>query len=207
LTSHDVAVIRQPGSRLSLDSARDRDSARRGESRVRLHERRQLQPDSQLQASDPKTYRRFKVTGVPRQNPFVLTLSKCDVAEPLRRAARYAAPCIRVIRARIDLTAAGGILNRDIAEMLILSVQIVGKFRERCFHAGLAGLNEQPRSGRPPTRTDAETRTYASTRRNYQDWRRATVRRRLTPSTCRPQEERTKAHRADDSTTAEGLGA
>jgi len=96
-----------------------------------------------------------EVTGVPRQSPFVITLSKRDEVELRRRAARYTAPYMEVIRARIVLMAAQGMQNKDIAEKLMLPVQIVSKWRKRYYEEGLAGLEERARPGRPPARTSA----------------------------------------------------
>jgi len=90
---------------------------------------------------------------VPRQSPFVITLSVADERELRRRAVRYTAPYMEVVRARIILMAAAGMQNKDIAERLMLPVQIVTKWRKRYFEQGLAGLDERPRPGRPPTRT------------------------------------------------------
>ena len=87
---------------------------------------------------------------MPRQSPFVITLSRDDEAELRRRAARYTAPYIEVVRAKIVLMAAEGMQNKDIAEKLMLPVQIVTKWRKRYFEEGLAGLDERPRPGRPP---------------------------------------------------------
>ena len=91
---------------------------------------------------------------MPRQSPFVITLSKRDEAELRRRAARYTAPYIEVIRARIVLMAADSMQNKDIAEKLMLPVQIVSKWRKRYYQEGLAGLEERPRPGRLPARTN-----------------------------------------------------
>ena len=52
---------------------------------------------------------------MPRQSPFVITLSQREEAELRRRAARYTAPHMEVIRARIVLLAADGMQNVDIA--------------------------------------------------------------------------------------------
>lgn len=90
---------------------------------------------------------------MPRQSPFVITLSAADERELRRRAARYTAPYMEVVRARIILMAAAGMQNKDIAQRLTLPVQIVTKWRKRYFEQGLAGLAERPRPGRPPAGT------------------------------------------------------
>jgi transposase len=57
-----------------------------------------------------------------------------------------------VMRARIILLAAEGLQNKVIAERLQMPAQIVSKRRKRFCVEGLAGLEERPRSGRPPRR-------------------------------------------------------
>ena len=96
---------------------------------------------------------------MPRQSPYTIVLTTAERRELRRRAARYTAPYREVVRARIALMAAEGLQNKEIAERLSLPVQIVTKWRKR-FHADrLAGLEERPRTGRPPTKrvTDAPT--------------------------------------------------
>jgi DNA-directed RNA polymerase specialized sigma24 family protein len=89
---------------------------------------------------------------VPRQSPYTINLTSAERLELRRRAAQYTAPYREVVRARIVLMAAEGLQNKEIAERLSLPVQIVTKWRKR-FHAErLGGLDERPRSGRPPTR-------------------------------------------------------
>lgn len=92
---------------------------------------------------------------MPRQSPLAITLSPPEERELRRRAARYTAPYMEVVRARIILMAAQGMQNKDIAQRLMLPVQIVTKWRKRYYHEGLAGLDERPRPGRPPARTGA----------------------------------------------------
>ena len=100
---------------------------------------------------------------MPRQSPFVITLSAAEERELRQRAARYTAPYMEVVRARIVLMAAAGMRTKDIAEPLTLPVQIVTKWRIRYYHEGLAGLDERPRPGRPPTRTRTSPTTHART--------------------------------------------
>jgi transposase-like protein len=88
---------------------------------------------------------------VPRQSPYTIVLTSGERRELRRRAARYTAPYRDVIRARIVLMAAEGLQNKEIAERLSLPVQIVTKWRKRFHEERLAGLDERPRTGRPPT--------------------------------------------------------
>jgi transposase len=98
---------------------------------------------------------------VPRQSPYTIDLSNAERRELRQRAARYTAPYREVVRARIVLMAAEGLQNKEIAERLSLPVQIVTKWRKRFHTERLTGLNERPRTGRPPTNraADATTRT------------------------------------------------
>jgi transposase len=53
------------------------------------------------------------------------------------------------MRAKVILLAADGLSNQQIGERLQLPRQIVSKWRKRFFEKRLAGLQEQPRRGRP----------------------------------------------------------
>jgi transposase len=54
-------------------------------------------------------------------------------------------------RARIITLAADGVANSEIAELLGCSRQTVITWRQRFTQAGIAGLTDRPRPGRPPT--------------------------------------------------------
>ena len=60
------------------------------------------------------------------------------------------------LRARIVLAAAAGQANAAIAVQLDVHVDTVRKWRRRFAAAGLAGLKDAPRSGRPPVFTAAD---------------------------------------------------
>ena len=49
------------------------------------------------------------------------------------------------------LLAAQGLGNNEIASRLDTRREVVSKWRKRFFEQGLAGLEERPRGGRPPT--------------------------------------------------------
>ncbi len=86
---------------------------------------------------------------MPRRSPFVISLSVEERSELLRRSRQYTSPYREVIRAKIVLLASQGLANDIIAARLDTPRQIVSKWRRR-FHAErLAGLEEQPRGGRP----------------------------------------------------------
>jgi transposase len=56
-----------------------------------------------------------------------------------------------VFRARILLCCADGLPHRQIKRQLHTSVDTVVRWRSRYEQEGLAGLQDRPRSGRPPT--------------------------------------------------------
>jgi transposase-like protein len=87
---------------------------------------------------------------MPRRSPFEIHLSTPERTELERRAATYTAPYRDVIRAKIVLMAADGLQNKEIAHRLSLPVQIITKWRKRFYHERLPGLDERPRTGRPP---------------------------------------------------------
>src|SRR6266705_5878906 len=60
------------------------------------------------------------------------------------------------LRARIVLAAAAGSNNAAIAAQMGVHVDTVRKWRRRFAAAGLAGLKDAPRSGRPPVFTAAD---------------------------------------------------
>jgi len=62
---------------------------------------------------------------------------------------KYTSPYCEVIRAKIVLLAADGLSNKEIGQRLDLPRQIVSKWRKRFFDQRMAGLQEQPRRGRP----------------------------------------------------------
>jgi transposase len=66
------------------------------------------------------------------------------------QARRYTLPYRDVVRARIALLAADGLGNDQIADRLDTRREIVSKWRKRFYEQRLAGLEERPRTGRPP---------------------------------------------------------
>ena len=86
---------------------------------------------------------------MPRKSPFLIFLSDEEKSRLQAIARRYTSPYRDVVRARIVLYAAQGLPNDEIAARLDTPRQIVTKWRKRFFEAGLAGLEEASRSGRP----------------------------------------------------------
>ena len=84
-----------------------------------------------------------------RRSPFVVELSGADRAVLEQRSRAYTAPYAEVLRARIVLLAADGERNAVIAQRLDVNVSVVSRWRKRFCEAGLAGLDDRRRSGRP----------------------------------------------------------
>ena len=86
---------------------------------------------------------------MPRQSPFRITLNREERRELEARARRYTSPYRDVVRAKLVLLAAEGLSNEVIAARLDTPRQIISKWRHRFFDQRLAGLDEEPRGGRP----------------------------------------------------------
>lgn len=88
---------------------------------------------------------------MPTQSPYRIELTKEQRAILDERARAHTAPYWEVVRARIVLLAAeGSSSNKGIAARLDTSPQTVCKWRKRFYEEGLGGLEDRPRSGRPP---------------------------------------------------------
>jgi transposase-like protein len=87
---------------------------------------------------------------MPRNSPYQIELTD-DERDRLEATARhYTSPYRDVIRAKIVLLSGDGLRNDEIAARLDTPRQIVSKWRKRFHEQRLAGLQEQPRTGRPP---------------------------------------------------------
>lgn len=86
---------------------------------------------------------------MPRHSPFRIQLTRDERRELARRARKYTSPYRDVIRAKLVLLAAEGWPNHVIAARLGTPRQIISKWRHRFFDQRLAGLDEEPRGGRP----------------------------------------------------------
>lgn len=99
-------------------------------------------------------------------SPFVISPTAADLGVLHARAHRPSAQHRQVLRARIILAAADGQANAAIAADLGMHVDTVRKWRKRYAARGLAGLDDLPRSGRPPVFTPvqvAEVKALACT--------------------------------------------
>lgn len=87
---------------------------------------------------------------MPRKSPYtvVVTADELDYLEGVVRS--YTSPYYLVIRAKVILFAARGLDNQTIAQRLDLPRQVVSKWRKRFHEQRLAGIEDLPRSGRPP---------------------------------------------------------
>jgi transposase len=85
--------------------------------------------------------------------PISLTQTQRDKLQKLARAA--SSPQHAVLRARIVLRADDGEDNTAIAAALRIGANTVAKWRGRFARAGLAGLSDAARSGRPARLSEA----------------------------------------------------
>jgi transposase len=86
---------------------------------------------------------------MPRESPYALLLDSKEKQLLEAIARKYTSPYRDVIRAKVVLLAAQGLSNKEIGKRLDLPRQIVSKWRKRFFDQRVAGLQEQPRRGRP----------------------------------------------------------
>jgi transposase len=87
---------------------------------------------------------------MPRKSPYIIQLSNLEKTHLETQGRKYTSPYYSVLRARIILLAAQGHANDQIAASLSVPRQIVSKWRKRFFEERLAGLEDEPRPGRPP---------------------------------------------------------
>lgn len=87
---------------------------------------------------------------MPSQSPYHIELAKEQRTILNERARAHTAPYGEVVRTRIVLLAAEGFPNKEIAARLDTTPQTVCKWRKRFYQEGLGGLEDRPRSGRPP---------------------------------------------------------
>lgn len=101
---------------------------------------------------------------MPRRSPFTILLSEDEREQLDALAGRYTAPYFTVVRAKIVLYAAAGLENQEIAARLDLPRQVVSKWRKRFYKRRLGGLDDEPRSGRPPGFSPSRRRQRKSAR-------------------------------------------
>ena len=87
---------------------------------------------------------------MPRKSPYGIVLTAEERGELTKRANKYTLPYFAVSRARMILLADQGFSNDEIANRLDTPRKVVSMWRKRFFEERLLGLEERPRSGRPP---------------------------------------------------------
>jgi hypothetical protein len=88
---------------------------------------------------------------MPRRSPYAIELSHAERAVLESMARSYTLPYWQVTRAQMVLMAADGMRNDQIAARLRCRREVVSQWRKRFFEQRLAGLEDRPRRGRPPT--------------------------------------------------------
>ena len=88
---------------------------------------------------------------MPRHSPYRIELSDEERAVLESLARSYTLPYWQVVRAQMVLLAAEGLRNDQIAARLHCRREVVSQWRKRFFEQRLAGLEDRPRRGRPPT--------------------------------------------------------
>ncbi len=95
---------------------------------------------------------------MPRRSPYRIDLSDEEGAVLESLARSYTLPYWQVTRAQMVLLAAQGLRNDQIAAHLNCRREVVSQWRKRFFEQRLAGLQDRPRRGRPPTFPPSGTR-------------------------------------------------
>jgi hypothetical protein len=95
--------------------------------------------------------RRANALIMPRCSHYTITLNSTEKSVLETTARKYTSPYYQVVRAKVILLAAHGLDNDQIGSQVSLPRQIVSKWRKRFFEERLAGLDNLPRSGRPPS--------------------------------------------------------
>jgi len=88
---------------------------------------------------------------MPRHSPYPIELSDDQRAALESLARSYTLPYWQVIRAQMVLLAAQGLRNDQIAQRLNCRREVVSQWRKRFCEQAMAGLEDRPRRGRPPT--------------------------------------------------------
>lgn len=84
-----------------------------------------------------------------RSCPYEVRLTPEERRVLEQRARKYTSPYRDVLRAKMILLAAEGWQNKEIAEHLHVPRPKVSKWRKRFFEKRMAGLEDEPRGGRP----------------------------------------------------------
>lgn len=98
------------------------------------------------------------LVAMPRHSPYRIDLSDEERAALRSLARSYTLPYWQVTRAQMVLLAAEGLRNDEIAARLNCRREVVSQWRKRFYEQRLAGLEDRPRRGRPPTFPPSRTR-------------------------------------------------
>ncbi len=88
---------------------------------------------------------------MPSQSPYHIEPTDEQRAVLEKWARTRTAPHWEVLRAKIVLLASEALENKEIARRMDTTPQTVCKWRKRFYEEGLGGLEDRPRSGRPPS--------------------------------------------------------
>lgn len=88
---------------------------------------------------------------MPRHSPYGIKLTEEERRALEHQARQYTLPYWQVARAQMVLLAAAGLRNDEIARRLNCRREVVSQWRKRFYEQGMAGLEDRPRRGRPPT--------------------------------------------------------
>jgi Winged helix-turn helix len=88
---------------------------------------------------------------MPRHSPYRIELTGEERAVLVSLARSYTLPYWQVMRAQMVLMAAEGMRNDQIAAQLRCGRDVVSQWRKRFYEQRVAGLEDRPRRGRPPT--------------------------------------------------------
>jgi len=105
----------------------------------------------------------------------VVELSAADRKFLESQVRRYKAPRSLSDRCRMVLLCADGLRSKEVAERLGVHEHTVGKWRRRFVQAGIEGLTDEYRAGRPRTVSDAQVaqvieRTLNTTPKDATHW-------------------------------------
>jgi transposase len=130
--------------------------------------------------------------GKPGRPKAELSLSDAERSELERLSRRPKSSQALAQRARIALACATGATNREVAEQVGVSVDMVGKWRQRFVALRLDGLSDEPRSGAPRKISDEDverviTMTLESTPKGATHWSNRSLAKAagMTPATIR----------------------
>jgi transposase len=132
------------------------------------------------------------MVGKPGRPKPDLNLSEAERSELGRLSRRPKSSQALALRARLVLACASGATNKEVAEQVGVSIDMVGKWRQRFVSLRLDGLGDEPRSGAPRRISDEDVErvivmTLESTPKDATHWSNRSLARAtgMTPATVR----------------------